>query len=356
MEQETNTASIILKTIFLLVLSYLAWRAINLIWFYFTEYLVLWIISRGGTEKRRGMSAKMRLHFYVCPTEIMDESSVAELFKFLNYHLDSSVDIQGFHKVLLSYTFAVLFRERRDGSLRGLFLMSRDRYKRKDKSYTVLRLGLGFFEKEYRGGPYIYYVFSYFRIKEFFLHPFTPFYVFGKVFSYKSYAVLTHNSAHVYPSYSQDTPEEIGEIINDFAKKVKLPEEVYDPVKFVLKRETVAMKEFVSEPDQADMDDPNVKFFIERNPGWSKGHQLLTLSSVTPNDILRVLYRMFYKAIKGRRGNSRSHKPELLKRMSFQSEFASLSSKRLFEECDVVESHNSFKDLDDNLEDLDALF
>ena len=308
----------------------------------------------GGSEKRRSMSAKMRLHVYVCPTEMMDESSVAELFKFLNNHLDSSVNIQAFQKVLLSYTYAVLFRERRDGSLRGLFVLSLDRCKKGEKCYAVLRPGLSFFEKEYRGGPYVYYVFSYFRIKEFFLHPFTQFYVFGKVFSYRSYAVLTHNLAHVYPSYNRDTPEDIKSIINGFADKVKLPGEVYDPDKFILKRETVAMKEFVSEPGDANINDPNIRFFVERNPDWSKGHQLLTLSSVDFADIVCVICRTLRKAIKGRREGKESHNPVLMKRISFQSEFAGLSSKRLLEECDVGGSHNDLDYLDD-LGDLDEV-
>ena len=354
---EAMTASTILKAVIVLVLCYLAWRVINLIWFYFTEYLVLWRISRGGSEKRRSMSAKMRLHVYVCPTEMMDESSVAELFKFLNNHLDSSVNIQAFQKVLLSYTFAVLFRERRDGSLRGLFVLSLDRCKKGEKCYAVLRPGLSFFEKEYRGGPYVYYVFSYFRIKEFFLHPFTQFYVFGKVFSYRSYAVLTHNLAHVYPSYNHDTPEDIKSIINSFADKVKLPGEVYNSDKFVLERETVTMKGFVSEAGRANMSDPNIRFFVERNPDWSKGHQLLTISSVDFTDILRVIYRTFVRTINGRRESRNYRKPVLMKRISFQSEFAGLFSKRLLQECDVGGGdHHNLKDLDDdNLEDLNEV-
>jgi len=331
MVQEGATTSItILEAVIVLFLCYLAWQALYLIWS-FTGCYILWRVYSGGDENTMNISPKMRLHVYVCPVKLLDESSIRELFKFVNNFLDPSLDFQEFYKILQSYTFVVLLRERRDGSLRGLFVISCDRCNKKEKSYTVLRLGLSFFEKEYRGGPYFYYTILYFRIKEFFLHPFKPFYIFGTLFSYKSYAILTHNLAHVYPSYSQDTPEEIGEIINDFAKKVKLPGEVYDPVKFVLKNEIVAMKESVSEPGRANRDDPNVKFFIERNPGWSKGHLLFTLSSVHFADIFRIIYRMLYREFITRRSSKRPQQPGLKKQLSLLPDFTS-SSKRLFPE------------------------
>ena len=73
------------------------------------------------------MSAKMHLHIYICPTEYLDESSIVEQYKFLKKFWDFSVNIQGFHKILLVYSHAVLYRERRDGSLRGISLMKLER-------------------------------------------------------------------------------------------------------------------------------------------------------------------------------------------------------------------------------------
>ena len=353
---DQTMGSAIISIILSLVLVYVSWRLIQVLFYYFAEYLVLWIVATGGSEKRRNIAARMRLHVYVCPTDYLDESSVVELFKFLNNHLDSSVDIQGFHKVLLSYSYAVLFRERRDGSLRGIFLMALDRVKKDGKSYTVLRPGLSFFEKEYRGGPYIYYVFSYFRIKELLCHPFTPFYILGKAFSYRSYGVLTHNFAHVYPSHNRETPDSIKQIINDVALKVKLPTEVYDPETFVLKREFVSMKNFVSEAGNADTSDPNINYFITINPGWEKGHQLITLSKVEVLDVVRVVYRMLSKAVRGRRRDQGSRKPKLLRRNTFQSDFANMSSKRVFLECDLTGHHHPSETADDSIEDLDELF
>ena len=316
---------------------------------------MLWTVARGGSEKKRSMAAKMRLHVYICPTEYMDESSVTELYKFLSTLLDSSMTIQEFHKVLLSYSYAVIYRERRDGSLRGIFLMSLEKMKHEGKYFTLLRLGLSFIEKEYRGGPYIHYVFSYFRIMEFLRHPFTPFYVFGKVFGYRGYATLCNNFRHIYPGYKQETPDHIKKIISEFAMKLKMPNEEYDSDNCVLKREYVHMKNFVSEPGRIDIKDPNVEFFIKTNPGWKKGHQLITLSIVDLGDIMLIVYKMLVKVLTGStRRDKGKKKPKLLRRMTFQSDLANESIGKIFSECDVTGHHHP--SVSSDMEDLDDAF
>ncbi len=260
----------------------------------------MWVVANGSSAERRSIPASMRMHVYICPTNLMDEASRVELFTFLKRQVNSTLTIEGFHKVILSHTYAVLFRERKDGSLRGLFFLSLDRMNTNNMSYTVIRPALAFFEKEYRGGPYYYYIFAYFCIKEFILHPLTPFYMFGKTFSYRSYATATHTLSHVYPSYNQKTPDHIKHLIDEYANKIKLPGEEYDSERCVLKRELTHMKESVSEPGCADTSDPNVKYFVDINPGWVKGHLLLTLSLVDLKDLIRVLFRIARKAIVGK--------------------------------------------------------
>ncbi len=341
----------LLKLIVSLAILYLVWKLFRLLFFYFSEYLVLWVVANGGNANRRSISAKMRMHFYMCPTELMDEESVIEMFKFLNNQVDHSLDIKEFHKVLLSYTYAVLFRERRDGSLRGLFLLSLDKVKDNNMSYTVLKPGLSFFEKEYRGGPYFYYIFAYLCIREFILHPLTPFYMFGKAFSYRSYATATHTVSHVYPSYNRKTPDHIKNLIDEYANKTRLPGEEYDSERCVLKRERSHMRSFVSEASRVDTNDPNVKFFIDTNPGWEKGHQLLTLSVVQLRDIFRVIYRIFIK------GGQRKGKPRRERRNTFQLDSANLWSKKVLEECDIHdhEDHHPVVFKDDSMQDLNTL-
>ena len=88
------------------------------------------------------------------------------------------------------------------------------------------------------------------------------------------------------------------------------------------------MKEFVSEPGNANINDPNIKFFVERNPDWSKGHQLLTLSSVDFTDILRLFYRVLLKVfVKEEQDIKRSHQPVQKKQMRLSEFVKKLNSE-----------------------------
>ena len=281
---------------------YCLWRALRLAFFYFREYFVLWHIATGGRSDKRGMSAKIRLHVYVCRTELLDEVSVNELYGFLVKMMDSDVGIRDFHSVVLSYNYAIICRERKDGSLRGVMLMGVDRRQEMGGvRYTLIRLGLSFFQNYYRGGPLLYYVMAYHVVKELLLHPLTPLFVVGKIFSYKSYVALCHNIARYYPRHGVATPDFARGVINRYGEAMKTPSEEYDKETFVLKRERTSLKEGVATPSHDDLHDPNIKFFVERNPGWVKGHQMICIGEVRWSDFFRFLWRMLRRAVRARR-------------------------------------------------------
>lgn len=334
--------------IVLLVVSlFVLWRVVGVLRFCFREYYVLWAIVTGARQEKRKMDTKMRVYAFLCQTELLDEASVMEQYKFLTTMMDTEVTVQEFHKLLLSYTYVVLYRERNDGSLRGLMTVGIDR-KRQDngKPYTVLRLGLGFFQINYRGGPYIYLVAVYLFIKELVTHPFTPLYVVGKVFSFKSYCLFSHSLRHCYPRYNLETPEFMKEIINEYGLKVKLPNEIYNTDTFVLARENTILKKNLKDVSKEATEDPDIKFFLERNPGWERGHQLITVALVQWPDVLRIIWKILARAMQRRKVGHRQ-KPVFLRRNTFQNESANKYSIH-FREIDVSGRYHP-----GDLEDLD---
>ena len=54
---------------------------------------------------------------------------------------------------------------------------------------TYLQLGIGYFDKDYTGGPLLSATSLYYCMKQLVLHPFTPLFVRGSTFSYMSYSV-----------------------------------------------------------------------------------------------------------------------------------------------------------------------
>ena len=104
---------------------------------------------------------------------------------------------------------------------------------------------------------------------ELIFHPFTPLYVVGKAFTYKSYMMII-KFREFYPRYDRGTPEFFKNIIHDYAQSVKRPNETYDPETFVLERELSQARRFLAPISEKDLLNPNIKFFNEWNPGWRK--------------------------------------------------------------------------------------
>lgn len=132
--------------------------------------------------------------------------------------------LQQFWQVLLGYHYVFFFRDKLDGTLRGMFLMDIRDHCSQRRRYKVIKvgptrpalpsslqvacmcpssqLGLALFYRDYRGGPLIFMAVLYHVGKHLVLHPFTPVYIIGKAFSYMSYLVsgwgrACHGKGHV---------------------------------------------------------------------------------------------------------------------------------------------------------------
>ena len=286
-------------TLFLLL--YVLWRVAKVLHFYFR----LWNIAMGGTSERRRVDANVRLYVYVCKTELLDEVSVNELYNFLIRMIHTDGNIKEFHSVLLSYKYVVVCRERKDGSMRGVSLLSVDRRELDGMKYTLIRLGLSFFQNYYRGGPLLYYVCAYHVFRELIYHPFTPLYMIGKSFSYKSYLVMCHTLPRVYPRYDVEMTEFARNILNKYGNASKAPNEIYDTDTFVLKREHTHLKEGVAVLNDKHLNDPHIKFFVEHNPGWVRGHQMIVAGEVRWWYLIRAMWRILRRVRRARKKRSK---------------------------------------------------
>ena len=286
----------------------------------------------GARSDRRSISTRARLHAYVCKTHLLDEVSVSQLFSFLKSMIDTDITMSQFQLVLLSYKFVVICRERMDGSLRGAMLLGIDSKDNCGKKYTVVRIGLAFFQKFYQGGPLLYYVLAYHVLWELLLHPFTPVYITGKAFSYKSYVAMAKNIKNFYPRYDAKVPPFEQKLIDEFGLSVKSADEVYNPERCVLQRTLSAMKEFVAPILEHDLENPHIKFFQETNPGWQQGHQLIVIGRMTWSDLLSFVFKAVTKARSCKEGIERKRfikKRTMSRLLSFQDETAKIHARKI---------------------------
>ena len=268
------------------------------------DYFVLWQIAFGAHPSRRVIGKTMRQHAYVCATHLLDDVSINELYEFCKTMIQSDITIESFHKVVLGYTYAVMCRERIDGSLRGIYLMGIEHKEDNGEKYTLIKIGLALVKNCYRGGPLMYYVFLWHALRELVLHPRTPIYLMGKAFSYLSYIALFRFLEEVYPRYDRKTPERERNLMNQFANDVRMGNESYDPDTFVLKRELSNLKSHVAPITESDLENPHIRFFAKSNPGWQSGHCLFFIAKVSLSDALSILWKSIKRARRGRKNST----------------------------------------------------
>ena len=175
----------------------------------------------------------------------------------------------GIRKSIMQYSHILMCRDRLDGTLRGILPIDIDR----KGDYTLLSAGLGLFKNYYRGSPYIKIIMAWLSVCELFRHPLTPIYVIGKLTSYKMYLKAVKMN-EFYPVYNRETPEHFKKIFADYAAAFmalnKREGMKYNPETFVIEQDSYTLPDHLTILKQRDLQNPHLRFFVERNPGWKK--------------------------------------------------------------------------------------
>ena len=181
------------------------------------------------------------------------------------------------HKLLMQYTHVLMCRDRMDGTLRGAMMLGIER----KGDYTLIQLGGTIFKNYYRGSPFINIIVAYVSVSELIKHPLTPIYIVGRVYSHGAYT-FGLSMREYYPVYNKETPESFKKIFADFAEtiiKLKGDRAKYNPETFVIEMEETHLLENMTTLSPHELENPHVKFFVERNPGWKKVNSfILTLN------------------------------------------------------------------------------
>ena len=173
----------------------------------------------------------------------------------------------------MQYTHVLMCRDRMDGTLRGAMLLGIEH----KGDYTLMKLGTTTFKNYYRGTPFKNMIVASLTLSEMVKHPLTPLYTVGKAFSPKAY-VMGLSMREYYPVFNKETPEEFKKILNDFAEtyvKSKPGRAKFNPETLVIEQEDSSVAENLTVLSERELQDPHIKFFVERNPGWKKVSLLL---------------------------------------------------------------------------------
>jgi hypothetical protein len=143
--------------------------------------------------------------------------------------------------------------------------------------------------KDYWGSMELFIVFAKFFFE--FEKKYDDFYWFLICKGYKTYRMLPTFYNTFYPNYKEETPEEIKTIIDAFGKFYSLEE--YDEKTGVLcyKGLKDKLKENVADITEERLRDKNIAFFVEKNPDYIKGNDIICITKLSKSNLKKRIQR-----------------------------------------------------------------
>ncbi len=109
---------------------------------------------------------------------------------------------------------------------------------------------------------------------------------------HKTYRYLSLYTSEYYPNFNKDTPSKEREIMNLYAEK--LYGDAYDRKLGIIKNtgSNDFVKSGVSDADEKALRKKEAQFFIEKNPGYVNGDELVCIAEFKPENMRTAFYKM----------------------------------------------------------------
>lgn len=115
---------------------------------------------------------------------------------------------------------------------------------------------------------------------------------------YRTYRFLPVFWRRFFPSCRGSGPDELGQVMHAAASAHFRSQ--YDPAAGIVKfDEPQVLRSDIAEIAPERMADPDVAFFIARNPGYHRGDELVTITRLSPENQTRVGRRVFPLTVTG---------------------------------------------------------
>jgi hypothetical protein len=112
-------------------------------------------------------------------------------------------------------------------------------------------------------------------------HPFEPYWWMLISKGYKTYLLMANNFAEHYPRYETTTPPEAQEILDAFARAL-FPSAYNCGTGLIDFGRSLGQLKAGIAPIGAEMlENPRIKYFVERNPTWARGTELACIARMT---------------------------------------------------------------------------
>ncbi len=213
----------------------------------------------------------------------------------------SEVEYEKFFQDLFAKNYAIICRDKKTQEVKGFSTIHLYRTTIDGKEIKVLFSGDTILSPDYWGYKGLQLAFAKFSLTEWFREPLTPFYWFLISKGYKTYLLMTKNFVNYWPRHGKTTPDLERKAIEKLALSRFSDSWVPETGCLVFKTPQGRLKNGVVPISSEDLKDPDIQFFVKKNPGHALGNELCCLAefsltlwlSYMKKNLMRTTARIF---------------------------------------------------------------
>lgn len=128
-------------------------------------------------------------------------------------------------------------------------------------------------------------------------NPFNTLYFWTDALSYKPYLAMANYLCDYYPNPFKTTPKIEQALLNCLGETYYA--DAWDPATGTVHKPSRQVTENSSIIVDKDLENPYIRFYLERNPNYIRGHGLLLMCPLSIKNCLFFFYRVIQRTIKG---------------------------------------------------------
>lgn len=222
------------------------------------------------------------------PREALDETARAAMWALYAPH--HAVDRAEFDEKLAGLDEIALFTSRADGRLVGFCGLRFRLFPAADgRRFATFYMGLTFIERRWRAHALIPRMVVRRMLGPWALRRYDGVYFWSDCLTYRPYLVMSRNLREYYPSRHRETPPEIRALITAIGRAHYGDD--FDAARGVVHKAKVALDPSERVISGSDLVDPDIRFYLERNSGYSRGDGMLALCPGTLGNVVHFVSR-----------------------------------------------------------------
>lgn len=230
-------------------------------------------------------------------TPTIDESTRMAMWAVYAKHYDG-IERAVFEADLADKRHVVLLKDRKTRKLGGFCTLSCEAHHLRGREFSVVFTGDTIIESEYRGHKALAIAFFRYLLWAKLRRPFRPVYWFLVSKGYKTYLTMVRNFAEFYPRNDRPTPAWAEAVLNHLGHSYS--PDAWNPVTGVVEHagRPARLKPGVAELDARAIADPDVEYFLRKNPGHARGHELAVIGIVNLALVRRFCTRIILQSLR----------------------------------------------------------